>query len=419
MSKKTPISTTTETDEPVSTQAVKSPSTDRVIAILACLLSVVTLLVAGFLAYQLYTQYRPLLGEQSQWQSDEKQLADQLQQYQNSQSEQQQNLQQQLSTQQTHLSQLQATLHQGKQTWQLGRIGYLIKMAYDQAVFMHNADQAIALLTAANQAVSQARLPQWSNLSISLHQDINTLRAVVPVNVSDTFGQLNALDQQLSQLPLNTPHFQSHTLLRATDDQTHAKITQAAFWKAHLAQLWASLRSLMVIKHHDQSIVPIVDQQQQAYLRQNLHLILFQTKWALLYRDNTLYHSSLSQLSQWINDYFDQQSPVTKTALANINALEPLTLQAKLPAPKASLQALQAVESNNTQHTDTVALTPLTPVHAADTKNKSTGSEKPVTQTTQPIRSALEQRQPQSDQRTTNAPAKKTTTGNTVETIDS
>ena len=160
------------------------------------------------------------------------------------QSDQQQQLQAQLDAQQTHLSQLEATLHQGKQIWQLGRIGYLIKMAYDQAVFMHDTDQTIALLTAANHVITQARLPQWSSLSDSLHQDINALRAVATVNVSDTFSQLNALDRQLNQLPLNTPHFQSHTLIQATDDQTNAPITQAAFWKVHLAQLWASFTQL-------------------------------------------------------------------------------------------------------------------------------------------------------------------------------
>ena len=153
------------------------------------------------------------------------------------------------------------------------------------------------------------------------------------------------------------------------------------------------LRSLMVIKHHDQSIVPIVDQQQQAYLRQNLHLILFQAKWALLYRDNTLYHSSLSQLSQWINDYFDQQSLVTKTALANIQILKTVTLQTQLPAPTASLKAFQAIASTQSQHTDTVALTP-TPT--ADEDNSMSESLPPKAQSLQP---APKMRPMQSDQK--------------------
>ena len=74
--------TKTQIDEPVIQSANPPHASARMIAILAGLLSVLALLVAGFTASQLYRQYRPLLGQTSQWQRSETDLADQLQQYQ-------------------------------------------------------------------------------------------------------------------------------------------------------------------------------------------------------------------------------------------------------------------------------------------------------------------------------------------------
>lgn len=396
------ITSTETTDAIVAKPANPSCPMGKCVTMLACLLSIAALLVASFFGYQWHSQYRPLLARTAHWQDKTAQLADQFQQDQAHQSD----LQQQLRAQQTQLSQLQHRLSQDKQSWVLARVGSLIKLASDQSVFMHDANGAIALLMAANQAVAKAQLPQWSALSESLHEDINALRSIPSVNVNETLGQLDALDRQLNQLPLNMPHFQPHTLIQTTDPNRPATITQAAFWKAHLAELWASLRKLLVIKHHDRSILPIVDSQQQAYLRQNVHLILFQAKWAVIYRDNALYHSSLLQLSRSIEDYFDQQSPITQTALANIKDLQALTLHATLPAPKASLSAWQALQTHDMPHS-LLPVQAATPLHT--TPREDSDAPPPLTH-----HAVIPQRADQP-----NAATSTSAKHNTVETINS
>ena len=323
-------------------------------------LSVIAILSVAFLWYQSNTQYKTLLQQQQQltqqWQQTQtlqSQLTTDNKQLHTAQRAQNERIEQQQNT----LTDMDGLINQNTQTWRLARIDYLIQLANYQAIFMHNAAEAIALLKAANKEVMQAKQPQWLPLANALHQDINTFSAIPVLNISDTLSQLNALDGQLNQLPLNVAHFSENAMKPPASEtvipMNTTSIRHWAWWKARFQLLWQELRGVLIIRHNNKSIIPIVDAQQQAYLRQNVHLMLFQVKWAVINHDNALYHLSLNQLTQWIHDYFNVQSPVTKTILANIDALQKLTLTPTLPTIDKSITALQTImeQDNANLHT--------------------------------------------------------------------
>ncbi len=299
-----------------------------------------------FLWHQSMTQYRKLLSQQKVLQttlSSATNTIDKLQTEYNSTQTQQHTQIKQSDKQQQQINHLRVMLTQGEPVWYLLRIDHLIRLANYQALFLHDTPGTIALLKAATQELKQANKPQWLPLSTALHQDIEALQVAAAVNVNDVLSQLNALDSQLSQLPLTVAQFGQANMKKAQAivvPETNTK-DSLSWWKEKSSALWQQLRGILVIRHDDKAIIPIIDAQQQAYLRQNLHLIMFQAKWAVINHDNALYHSSLDQFIQWINDYFNTQSAVTKMVLVNIAALQKVTLTEKLPALTASLAQVQ------------------------------------------------------------------------------
>jgi uroporphyrin-3 C-methyltransferase len=380
----------------------------RFMASLACLLGALALLGTGGLAYYWYSQYPHFLREQSRLQTAQAQLTNQLVQY----HERQTDLTQQLDTQRQQVKQLRDQLSQSAQMRQWQRIGNFITLANDQAVFMHDATQAIALLTTASKLVAHAQLPQWSALSTALHQDIDALQSTNPVNLREGLSQLSVLDGQLDQLPFRTPNTTVNAMTQAMPGSpppvlTEAKWTTWAFWKAHLLQIWHALRGLLVIRHDEGTVIPLIDSQQQIYLRQNMHLLVFQAKWAMMSQDNTLYHDSLKSLEQLVHDDVNLQSPLTKTALLAIERLQSLVLTASLPAPQASLTAWQAIQSQR-NHATTQPDRPIATL--ADQPTSSMPASMPA--------SSLPESPPAPGSPHSSGPAEPTATEHTLETIN-
>lgn len=343
-------------------QQTTNKSSRKIVGILPLLLFI-ALAATVFLWHQSLNQYRSILIQQKAMQlaiNDIGQVVTNLQKKMSALNVDQHSKNVQLDLQQQQLQHLQTNFEQGELAWNLARVDYLIHAANDQALFMHNAKQATALLTAAKQTLLEANQPQWLPLATALHQDIDTLKALPAVNIDDTMSELAALDSQLNQLPLTVSQFGQAdletppTVPLINQTQPDIKFYQWAWWQARFVTLWQQLRGILVIRHNDKSIIPIVDEQQQAYLRHNLHLIVFQIKWALLSSNNELYHSSLDQLTQWINDYFNTQSMITKTTLDNIETLQKVQLTQHIPTPTASLTVLQklALDSTHPAKTD-------------------------------------------------------------------
>lgn len=365
--------TVDNSNSPTAKQRSKSPP-DRLVNLL-CLLMVIAISASVFLWHQSLTQYRELLEQQKLSQialNDTNKVLTNLQKEISELKSKQHSKTQQLEQQQKQINHLQISLNQDESAWRLTRIDYLVQLANYQTVFMHNAKKALALLTAANQEVANASQPQWLALATALHSDIDALKVIPVINVDDLMSELVALDSQLNQLPLTVSQFNQTKLTKPvnTTANTHVSIQHWAWWREKLIAVWQQLRNILVIRHNDKAIVPIIDEQQQAYLRQNLHLILFQTKWALLDNNNALYHSSLDQLTQWIEDYFNMQSPVAKAVLDSIEGLKKHELTRELPTPTASLKVLQKIMNNANAHPKSP--TPPTELSPATSKLQQT-----------------------------------------------
>ena len=141
------------------------------------------------------------------------------------------------------------------------------------------------------------------------------------------------------------PLFSASSKTQVFYTQTEATVpTPTMTWQNALRKTVEMLKSLVVIRHRDTEITPLVSQTQEEFLRQNLQLILQQAQWAVLQHNQAVYHYSLTQASEWIQHYFADNDQATLALQANINELQKINLTPDLPDINALITQVHHVQ---------------------------------------------------------------------------
>jgi uroporphyrin-3 C-methyltransferase len=315
--------------------------------IVASSLSLLLALAALFAAYWLWQQdvtaRQKSARQQEQLQQRIAVLRQQQQQAARDAGEQRQALQQRLNQQID--AQIAAIEKQQAVTvepdWLLAEALYLIRIADHRLQLVGDVDTAISALMLADQRLFATRDPRVTAARRQVKNDINRLRALPDVDTVGNALSLSSLQQQVATLPLNQATRHSVNGQRDADD--------ADGKTGFLDSIVAALKGLVSIRRVDDKATAIVPPEQRAFLFQNLALKLEAARFALLSRDDALYHQSLSTVSDWLARYFDARDSSVQAMQSTIGELNGVKLDPELPDLGASLQAVQAVMSRRQQ----------------------------------------------------------------------
>lgn len=225
---------------------------------------------------------------------------------------------------------------------QLSNIRQLIQQAQNNLLYLQDPDSALSALTLAEKQL--AELPP-SILLESLHtllaQNIASLKTLPHIDLNKALAQLDKLQTQVTQLPL---------ISRITfNDKEIATPPNAAIaperkWVDAIQSSLRNFQQLIIIRHLDKPIEPLLPQAQQQYLQHNLQLLLQQAQWALLYHQEKIYHTSLQHSKEAIQRHFVVNAPATQVVIQAIDKLEKLNIQPNLPDLVPTLTAVDSLE---------------------------------------------------------------------------
>jgi len=289
------------------------------------------------------------------------------------QQQQQQQLVEQLNTlneQQSNLkdafNSLLKTSSHLRNDWLLTEAEYLIKLANHRLLLERDINTAIVALQAADQRLHEVADPGLLKMRKRIADDINALRAVPQADVSGMSFEISALSNDINQLPLATPDPESMAK-RASEQHK----TQVDNWRDLPAAVWQDLKSLVVIRHHDQPLQPLLSPEQRFFLTQNLQLKLEEARLALLKGQSKLFKERLQQTIEWINTYFDINDDLTKHVLNQLQELSGKNIHPELPDISTTYQALRdyrvSVTQGIPQPTETPAAEPKQDSEPAET----------------------------------------------------
>ena len=252
------------------------------------------------------------------------------------------NLNNKLVQQQQALSNLQLSSHDKKQ-WLVAEVTYLIQLANYNLTYIQNSAAAKTLLNTADKRLLDLSEPDALKARQQLSTVIIQLNTLPNIDVAGLLTRIHSLQIQVTKLPLIKPVTTQSQNNQQNNQQGNQVImvTKSSNWREALANNWDAWQKLIVIRHHDKPIEPVLPAQQQLYLQQNLQLMLQQAQWAVLHRQAAIYQSSLQQTIEWVQRYFVATSTEAASMINTLTELKKINLQITTPDITPLLQTLQ------------------------------------------------------------------------------
>ena len=235
----------------------------------------------------------------------------------------------------------------GESQWSLTEVEYYINIANLRLTLEQDVDTALAALDAADNRLASLGAPALYNLRRRLAADMNTLRNIIPVDITGLSLQLKDLASRIDNLPLKSEIIIENSLSDSTVD-----ITLPA-WKQLLINIWYEFKGMFVITRTGNGSSATLLPNERYFLYQNLRLQLEGAKLALLHRDSDNLQQALQQVKIWLNDYFDTSDIGVINIIQTADLLSDLELDPVLPDISTSLDALRNYINNNADRINT------------------------------------------------------------------
>ena len=223
------------------------------------------------------------------------------------------------------------------------QVQHYVDLAEQHLWLQHDSQSASQLLTIADELLQHYGNQQTLALRQAIAADQLLLSQVQQVDVAGISLKIEALklsSQNLTLAPIkNVPQTATQTLETA----------QNAWQKG-----WAALQKLITIQHYNQSVTPLLTQEQRVLVQQNVYLALQQAQLALWAHQASRYQQSLTNAEQLLSPY-QQLNPQYATLLKEIQTLKQLPMQEMMvklvntPSVLAQLLAQQSEPEVNTE----------------------------------------------------------------------
>ncbi len=269
---------------------------------------------------------------------------------------QQQQLQQQIKMNKQQM--VQVLQHQQRDVgdgWKIAAAHYLVQLASYNVDIQHNPQLAVKLLEAAKQQLAGLVGADVVHAAQAITNDIAALNAVPKVNLADILQRFIALETQISEMKLaqiDTATTTTKPTAKPEQTQTTTQAKSAIDWRSGLQSTWRTLEKLVIVRHHQQPINPLLSPQQQFYLAQNLHLLLQQAQWAALNQQQAIYKQTIEQAEVLIKRYYAYKEPAAASVLQELTKLGDIDVNPSLPT-LTSLKVIDRLLHSPNTNSDT------------------------------------------------------------------
>ena len=240
------------------------------------------------------------------------------------------------------LTDLRRRTEQGRDAWIRAEAASLLMAANDQVQL--NADPGLALkaLAAADARLKLLSDPQLIPVRQQIAREETALRAVPQADVTGMAAILTSLSESVSHWPLRRVAPERYIPGQQPGSDVQPPMT---LWNRFKAGLERLVKDIFTVHHRQTSIEPLLEPQQEYFLRQNLQLRLAAARAALLERDNAAFHSSAQLAGRWLKEYFNTQDNGVKAAIDALAKMQQQQINPPLPDISASLTLLRHTES--------------------------------------------------------------------------
>jgi len=302
---------------------------------LVLLIVVAAAVAAAYYGYQFLQQQAvrmdALTTQQSQLQDENAQLKTQLEESLQTLSKQQTDLAGDIET-------LRARNMHLHKDWLINEAEYLVQLANYRLLFERDIKTAVVALETADMRLRETGDPGLIGVRKAIADAIQALKAVPQADLAGLSLSMSAIAKEVNELPLSTPDPKSKIKEVKPELKETEKVTK---WSELPAAIWHDLKGLVVIRHHDKPVEPLIAPDQRFFLTENLRLQIEQARLAMLSGHPDVYKERLTTASKWIAQYFDKDAAQTKTVLDTLKQLLDSKIAPPLPDISKPYQLLQ------------------------------------------------------------------------------
>ncbi|HHC72399.1 MAG TPA: hypothetical protein ENK54_05815 [Thiotrichales bacterium] len=229
--------------------------------------------------------------------------------------------------------------------WSLAEVEYLLLVANRRLQLARDVETAIRALLDADRRLRDMADPKLLTVRNAIAKALTRLRAVPRVDVSGLALELENLARQAAGLTPRSaqPRALLERLSRTEESAAPPDEGSAVEPEKSLAGLWEQLRSLVVIRRHDQPITPMLAPEQMELVRQILRLRLEAARSDLLAADGERWLVDLASAAEWLEENFDTSEPAAASLLEALERLRGVDVDPTLPDISEPLHLLRRV----------------------------------------------------------------------------
>ncbi len=212
--------------------------------------------------------------------------------------------------------------------WLLAEADYLVRIASNRLLLEKDHVTALILLVSADERIMQMDDPSLQPIREALSRDMATLRLVKRADIAGLAIRISSLIPQLKVLPVLAFQLPEETIKNV--EQTDS--ADDANWQQSLKNTFKELSvKWFEVRDHGRPVTPLMAPETEAVLLTNMTLLLQTTQFATLRQHSELYHHSLTQLKDWVSEYFDTSDAIVIAFLNEIDLLNATSVSVDLP----------------------------------------------------------------------------------------
>jgi uroporphyrin-3 C-methyltransferase len=228
-----------------------------------------------------------------------------------------------------------------QRAWSRAEALFLMEIAQRSLVLDRDVATAVAALESADSRLASVRDPALTTVRQQLATDLQGLRAVRVPDRTGILTRLSAAETEVARIPVKG----LLAVERASDERTD--LPEGFFARAS-AVVRNALAGLVRVRRIDERGGSVVTEDEQLVRRQHLQLLLFTARTAVVRHDQPTYRGALASARQWLGQYFDLQEQATQVLLREIQLLEAIEIDPRLPDISRSTEALQRLMPRST-----------------------------------------------------------------------
>ncbi len=235
----------------------------------------------------------------------------------------------------------------------LAEIESTLMLASQQLVLGVDPRGALIALEQIEQRLARSTDSTLAPLRRALLGDLERIRAYPASEVATLATRLDVLIAQIDQWPLSSSLARRERLPSGTGSaQPGSSGSAAAPAEAEsgplsgLRRLFDDLQGLIRVRRVDHPESLLIAPDQAYFLKENLRLMLLNTRISLLARNETLFRADLERVIDSVNRFYETDSRLVAQALQQLRQLRGARLALEPPLPGESLAAVRAARAN-------------------------------------------------------------------------